>query len=89
MFEILDNIIQQTSGNLKGFSNNGKEKETFQTAVMESKMQNIKARKNKKRVANNYKNIETFSILTNDVSNEPMNKNINTIAKQTIKLKSY
>ena len=76
MFEILDNIIQQTSGNLKGFSNNGKEKETFQTAVMESKMQNIKARKNKKRVANNYKNIETFSILTNDVSNEPMNKNI-------------
>ena len=72
MFEIFDTIIQQTSKSLKGFSNNDKEKETFQTAVMERKMQNIRARKNKKRVANNYKNIETFSILTNDFSIEPM-----------------
>lgn len=76
MFDIIDTIIKQTSENWKGFSNNDEEKESFQTAVIERKMKNIKNRKNRKRMKNNYKNIETFTVLTNDFSNDNKNMTI-------------
>jgi hypothetical protein len=57
-------VINNQKNKKETFSKNNIDDHNFQTATMENKLKNIKKKKSK--MKNNFKNIETFSILENE-----------------------
>ena len=57
-------VINNQKNKNETFSKNNIDDHNFQTATMENKLKNIKKKKSK--MKNNFKNIETFSILENE-----------------------